>query len=154
MFFCSRPITYYEHLCVRFDDANTCLFSSVGVSLYAVRKQYSVLITICQLFCTSVPAGTSLVFLLILLFVRHLLPEIVNGGSGLGCHWTTPKCVEPVTMDTVTPHRKVACRGGALPVTIFGNACCLTEFCDILSEWYRGFGKLFSLKLSVLGMAF
>ena len=35
--------TYSEHPCVRFDDANTCLFFTVGVSLYAVCKQYSVL---------------------------------------------------------------------------------------------------------------
>ena len=54
--FVSVPLrsTYSEHPCVRFDDANTCLFSTVGVSLYAVYKQYSVwLITIRQLLFPS-----------------------------------------------------------------------------------------------------
>jgi hypothetical protein len=34
---------YSEHPCVGFDDANTCLFFTVGISLYAVCKQCSVL---------------------------------------------------------------------------------------------------------------
>jgi len=109
------------------------------------------LITIRQLFCPPLPAGTSLLFLLILLFVRNLLPAIVNGGSDVGHHWTTQKSVEPMTMDTVSPHRKVVCRRGALPVTIFGSACCWTAFSDIFIELYKGLGKLFPLKWSVSG---
>jgi hypothetical protein len=112
---------------VRFDDANTCLFSSVVVSPYTVCKQYSVLAEHCQLFCSSLPAATSLIFLVLLFLVRHLLTEIVIGGSGLNCHWTIQKSVEPMTMDAVTPHCKVVSQGGAWPVTIFGNARCLTE---------------------------
>lgn len=76
----------------------------------------------------------------------------MNGGSGLGHHWTAQKSVEPMTMDAVTPHRKVLCWGGALPVTIFASACCWTAFFDILSELYKSLGKLLPLKWSVLGM--
>lgn len=76
-------------------------------------------------YCSPLPAGTSVLFLLILLCVRNLLTWNREwGGSGLGHHWTTQKSVEPMAMGTVTVtrHRKVVCRGGTLPVTIFGSA--------------------------------